>query len=151
MKKFEKDFVVTPIPDPANLNEVIAGKKWTFGLVFQENAYYVSLKPDAERRMDWNLPDEIRKLDPTLMHYFIIQEILGIKVEDQGTSNCIDYERSFPICLTKVMKGSIQLALITNEVSIDDVKTICSSGCTLPQKSTYFWPKVICGFVFSSI
>jgi uncharacterized protein (DUF1015 family) len=151
MKKFEKDFVVTPISDPANLNEVIAGKKWTFGLIFQENAYYASLKPDAERRMEWNFPDEIRKLDLTLMHYFIIQEILGIKGQDQGTSNCIEYERSFPTCLTKVIKGDVQLALITNEVSIDDVKTICSSGCTLPQKSTYFWPKVICGFVFSSI
>jgi len=41
--------------------------------------------------------------------------------------------------------------LITNEVSIGDVKTVCRSGCTLPQKSTYFWPKVICGFVFSSL
>jgi uncharacterized protein (DUF1015 family) len=25
------------------------------------------------------------------------------------------------------------------------------SGSTLTQKSTHFWPKVICGFVFSSI
>jgi uncharacterized protein (DUF1015 family) len=32
-----------------------------------------------------------------------------------------------------------------------DVKTVCHSGSTLPQKSTYFWPKAICGFVFSSI
>ena len=151
IKKFEKNFVIKPVSDSENLNEVIAGKMWTFGLIFQDSAYYVSLKPDAIRKMKWNFPEEIKTLDLTLMHYFIIQEILGIAGKDQDTSSCIEYERSFPACLTKVMKGEVQLALITNEVSIADVKTICSSGCTLPQKSTYFWPKAICGFVFSSI
>jgi uncharacterized protein (DUF1015 family) len=43
------------------------------------------------------------------------------------------------------------MAIITNEVSIEDVKRICHSGFTMPQKSTYFYPKVICGFLFSSI
>jgi len=61
------------------------------------------------------------------------------------------FERSFAACLTKVITGACQLALITNEVSITDVKTVCRSGCTLPQKSTCFRPKVICGFVFSAL
>ncbi len=85
------------------------------------------------------------------MHYFIIQEILGLKGKDQSRSVCIEYERSFAACLTKVLRGEVQLAFITNEISISDVKTVCHSGSTLPQKSTYFWPKAICGFVFSSI
>ena len=151
MKKFERDFVITPVSDPANITEVIAGKKRTFGLIFQENAFCVRLKSDAENKLAWNFPDEIKSLDLTMMHFFIIQEILGIKGRDQSKSTCIEYERSFPACLTKVMKGEVQLAVITNEVSIADVKSVCSSGCTLPQKSTFFWPKVICGFVFSSI
>jgi len=111
----------------------------------------VRLKPDALQILKWNFPPEINSLDLTVMHYFIIQECLGIKGDDQSTSDCIEYERSFVTCLTKVVKGDVQLALITNDVSIDDVKTVCASGCTMPQKSTHFWPKVICGFVFSSI
>jgi len=43
------------------------------------------------------------------------------------------------------------MALIPNDISMDDVKSVCTRGCTLPQKSTHFWPKVICGFVFSSL
>ena len=151
MKKFEKNFIIKPISDPENLNEFIAGKKETFGLIFKDSAYVVVLKPDANRKIKWNFPDEVRSLDLTLMHYFIIQEILGIKGKDQLTTNCIEYERSFPACLTKVLMGDVQLALVTNEVSIGDVKCVCRSGCTLPQKSTYFWPKAICGFVFSSV
>jgi len=86
-----------------------------------------------------------------IKHLVALQEILGIKGEDQNTSDCIEYERSFSACLTKVVKGDAKMALITNDISIDDVKTVCNSGCTLPQKSTHFWPKVICGFVFSSL
>jgi uncharacterized protein (DUF1015 family) len=86
-----------------------------------------------------------------IKHLVALQEILGIKGEDQNTSDCIEYERSLSACLTKVVKGDAKMALITNDISIDDVKTVCNSGCTLPQKSTHFWPKVICGFVFSSL
>jgi uncharacterized protein (DUF1015 family) len=76
---------------------------------------------------------------------------MGIKSEDQSFSDCIEYGRSFSAYLTKVVKGDTKMALITNDISIDDVKTVCNSGCTRPQKSTHFWPKVICGFDFSSL
>ena len=151
LNKFEKYFTVKPVPDPDIMPEIIAGKSWTFGLIFAENAYQVRLKPDVHATMKWNFPDDIKVLDLTVMHYFIIQQILAIKGKDQSTSSCIEYERSFAACLAKVLKKEVRLALITNEISISEVKTVCRSGYTLPQKSTYFWPKAICGFVFSSI
>jgi uncharacterized protein (DUF1015 family) len=151
LQKFDTYFNVKSVSDPDIMPEIIAGKNWTFGLIFQDNAYQVRLKPEVHHTIKWNFPDEIKALDLTVMHYFIIQEILGLKGKDQSRSACIEYERSFAACLTKVLRGEVQLAFITNEISISDVKTVCHSGCTLPQKSTYFWPKAICGFVFSSI
>jgi uncharacterized protein (DUF1015 family) len=85
------------------------------------------------------------------MHYFVIEKILGIPGKIQRQSVNIDFERSFTECLTKVMKGAAQMAIITNEITIEEVKSVCRSGYTMPQKSTYFYPKVICGFLFSSI
>ena len=151
LKKLERHFVIKPVSNPDHMDEIIAGKRWTFGLIFPENAFQISLKPDAHRKLNWKFPDKIKTLDLTVLHYFVIQEVLGIKGKDQSTSECIGFERSFAACLTNVIQGACQIALITNEVSIDDVKTVCGSGCTLPQKSTYFWPKVICGLVFSSL
>ena len=151
VKKLEKYFTVKPVPNPDIMPEVIADQSWSFGLIFADNAYRVRLKPQVFATMKWNFPDDIKALDLTVMHYFIIQEILGLQGKDQATSSCIEYERSFAACLTRVMQQEVQLALITNEISISDVKTVCASGCTLPQKSTYFWPKAICGFVFSQI
>jgi uncharacterized protein (DUF1015 family) len=151
INKITKYFIVKPVANPDHMTEIIAGKKWTFGLIFRENAFRLQLRPDVHDTLRWNFPPEIKSLDLTVLHFFIVQEILGIKGEDQNTSDCIEYERSFGACLTKVIKGDAQLALITNDVLIDDIKTVCGSGCTLPQKSTHFWPKVICGFVFSSL
>ena len=151
LKKLERHFTVKPVPNPDHMDEIIAGKQWTFGLIFHDDAYQISLKPEAHCELKWNFPDKVKALDLTVLHYFVSQEILGIKGPDQGDSNHIEFERSFAACLTKVIRGDCQLALITNELSIGDVKTVCRSGCTLPQKSTYFWPKVVCGFVFSSL
>ena len=85
------------------------------------------------------------------MHYFIIEKALGIKGIDQRKSKHIDFDRSFGDCLSKTILGEVQMAIITQEVTIDDIKTVCASGYTMPQKSTYFYPKVVCGFLFSSI
>ena len=151
LKKLERYFFIRPVSNPQDMTEVIAGKKWTFGLIFPDSACEVRLKPEVHDLLKWNFPAEIRSLDLTVMHFFIIQEALGIKGEDQNTTDWIEYERSFAACLTRVFRGEAQLALITNDISIEDVKTVCATGGTLPQKSTHFWPKVICGFVFSSI
>jgi uncharacterized protein (DUF1015 family) len=101
--------------------------------------------------MRWHFPDVVKELDLTVMHYFIIEKVLGIAGKDQRKSENISFDRSFSDCLKKVLKDEAQMAIITNEVSIEDVKKVCHSGATMPQKSTYFYPKVICGFLFSSI
>jgi uncharacterized protein (DUF1015 family) len=151
MKKFEKNFFVKPLADKCDADKVILSERWTFGVLFKENAYRVRLKPEAFSFMKWNFPEEVKKLDLTVMHYFIIENILGIPGNIQSASECIEYNRSFPVCMTKLINGEAQMALITRDIAIDDVIRICCSGCTMPQKSTYFYPKVICGYVFGSI
>lgn len=151
LKKLENDFIIKPVDDADTLQEIIAGKQWAFGLMFKENAYKLRLKPEALATMTWQFPEVVRKLDLTVMHYFIIEKALGIPGKDQRKSENIFFDRSFSDCLKRVLKDEAQLAIITNEVSIEDVKNVCHSGATMPQKSTYFYPKVICGFLFSSI
>jgi uncharacterized protein (DUF1015 family) len=151
LKKLSRYFTIKPVEDPDVLHEIIIGKKWAFGLVFKENAYKLRLNPESLAQMKWPFPDEVKELDLTVMHYFIIQQALGIKGKDQRKSEKISFDRSFADCLKHVYDGTAQVAIITNEVSIDEVKKVCGSGYTMPQKSTYFYPKVICGFVFASI
>lgn len=151
IEKLERYFTIKVLDDADTANEIIVGKPWAFALLFKENAYKVRLKPEVMATMSWPFPDAVKKLDLTVMHYFIIEKVLGILGKEQRQSDKIFFDRSFGDCLTKVIREEAQMAIITNEVSIEEVKNVCASGYTMPQKSTYFYPKVICGFVFSSI
>jgi len=151
IKSLEENFTVKPVDDADTLNEVIEGSPWTFGVLFKDSAYKIRLRPEAFSRMTWPFPEEIKRLDLTVLHYFVIERVLGIAGKDQRRAENISFDRSFSDCLSKVIRGESQMALITQEVSIEDVITVCKSGYTMPQKSTYFYPKVVCGFVFGSI
>jgi uncharacterized protein (DUF1015 family) len=151
LRKLAPYFTIKPVDDPDTLYELILGKQWTFGLLFRDNAFKVKLLPEAFQDFHWPFPDEIKKLDLTVMHHFIIEKALGIQGKEQRQSDYLGFDRSFSDCMTKVVQGEVQMAIITQEISIEEVKKVCTSGYMMPQKSTYFYPKVICGFLFSSI
>jgi len=151
LEKLDHFFFIKPIEEAFDVSEVILGKKWAFGLLIGDNAYKVRLKPEMIELIDWNFPKEIKELDLTVLHYFIIEKCLGIPGKDQKGSHNIHFERNFTKCLQQVTSGEAQCAIITKYISIETVKQVCYSGYTLPQKSTYFYPKVICGFLFGSI
>ncbi len=50
-----------------------------------------------------------------------------------------------------VDSGKAEASFIMAYPKIKDIKEISEAGERMPQKSTYFYPKVICGFVFASI
>lgn len=150
LEKLQTDFIVKPA-EQDTINEIIIGKQWAFGVVFKDSAYKVRLKPEAFQKMTWPFPEQVKRLDLTVMHYFIIEKILGIPGKEQRQSENIEFDRSFSDCISKVIREDAQMAIITQDISIEDVKEVCKSGYTMPQKSTYFYPKVICGFLFSSI
>lgn len=151
LDKVSQYFHVKEIEDADNLNDVIAGKRWTFGLLLADGGYRISLKPEVFETMTWKFPELIRRLDLTVLHYFIIEKALGIPGKDQRISPHLSFDRSLSDCLQRVTSGQAQVAIIVNEVTIDEVKQVCASGYTLPQKSTYFYPKTIAGLLFTSI
>lgn len=151
LKKLEPYFHFRSIENPYDIEEILLGKKWAFGLLFDDETIKIRLKPECIDLIDWQFPDVIKELDLTVMHYFIIEKALGIEGKNQRNSMNITFERNFSTCLTKTMKKEAQFAIITKEISMETVKEVCGSGYTLPQKSTYFYPKVICGYLFGSI
>lgn len=151
LRKLENHFSVKPVEDMDTLPETIAGKPWTFGIMFKDEAFKIRLRSESFPQLKWPFPEEVKKLDLTVMHYFIIEKILGISGKEQRQSEHLAYDRSFSDCLTKVSQQQAQMAIITNEVTIEEVKKICHSNYTMPQKSTYFYPKVVEGFLFTSI
>lgn len=151
MDKLAEDFIIKPVENAADIHEIILGKQWAFGILFKDKTFKIRLKPEKFDSLRWNFPESVKKLDLTVLHYFVIEKVFGIPGKEQRSSENIEFERNFTSCLTKTIKEEAQCALITKEISMEQVKEVCYSGYTMPQKSTFFYPKTICGYLFSSI
>jgi uncharacterized protein (DUF1015 family) len=149
--KLKENFKIKKLHNPANTNFIISGKKFEYGLIFEQNAYQLKLKPGRLEEIAWNFPDEVKELDQTVLHYFIIEKALNIPGKNQRTSPHIAYEKNFTKCMLQVIKKEAQCAVITNGISMKEIKRVSQSGHILPQKSSYFYPKLTAGFLFSSI
>ena len=151
LEKLEPYFLIKPLEDAYTAEEIIMGKKWAFGVLLADGAYKIRLRPEVFDQLAWAFPEEVKQLDLTVLHYFVIEKALGIAGKEQRRSDHISFSRSFSECLTKVLQGDAQVAFITQGVSMDEIKQVCQTGYTMPQKSTYFYPKAVCGLLFSSI
>lgn len=151
LSALEPDFIIKPMNDAADLNQIILGKKNAFGLIIGNEAYKIRLKEGKSEEIPWDIPNVVKEIDLTVMHYFVFERVLGISRKEQASSHHISFERNFTICHNKVVKDGANFALITNGVPMESVKEVCYSGHLMPQKSTYFYPKAICGYLFGTI
>ena len=148
----EAYFTVLPKDDATDLPEIIAGKPWAFGLYLSGQAYKIRLRPEAHHLLNWDTTEEVKALDLTVLHFFVLEKVLGLVGPDaQRAWPGVAYVRNFHECLQRVDRGEARAALIVNEVSMAEVEAVCHSGAVMPPKSTFFYPKTIGGFLFSSI
>ena len=151
LQKTEKYFTIKKLNDVEEIGELILQKKWAFGLVFKDSAYKIRLIPEKIESFGFDLPEVAKEVDLMVLHYFFIEKVLGIPFDDQRLSDKIAYERNLNRCFSKVNSGAASCAVITKEVPMSQVLDVCKSGFTMPQKSTYFYPKALTGLLFGSI
>jgi uncharacterized protein (DUF1015 family) len=88
----------------------------------------------------------LRALDVTVLHDVIFQRFLGLppEVQRQKLSYTIDEEEA----LQWVAERRCQAAFFLNSTTFEQIAAVCGHGETMPQKSTYFFPKLLTGLVF---
>ncbi|HUC98647.1 MAG TPA: hypothetical protein VMR88_09200, partial [Candidatus Polarisedimenticolaceae bacterium] len=77
--------------------------------------------------------------------------ILGLSPEQQTNGEAIRYSQDEEAVLQALEKEDYQAAFILNATKSVDILAIVDSGETMPQKSTYFYPKLISGLVVNKI
>ena len=103
-----------------------------------------TLVPDA-------LPAEVKGLDVVLLHNYIIRQLLGVSQEAQEKKLNIHYIQNINECVEEVANGKSQVAFFVNPTKIEQVRAVAKSGNTMPQKSTFFFPKLISGLVLNKM
>ncbi|AGA80173.1 DUF1015 domain-containing protein [Echinicola vietnamensis] len=144
-------FTVERIPDDTSLESFTITKPWTYMLMLRGDAYEISLRKEKFNQFAATLPDTVKRLDISVLHYFFVECIIGIPMNEQRSSEQITFETDLIKCQEKLSQHQADVAIITREISVNTVMEVCKSGYTLPQKTTNFYPKTSSGLLFGSI
>ena len=118
--------------------------------------YLVTLRDRdaAERRLCELFPDKsdaYKNLDVTVLHSLILEEIFGIDRENMANQINLTYTRSADEAIEGVDSGKFNCAFIINPTKVSEIRDVAAAGDKMPQKSTYFYPKLITGLVMNKI
>jgi len=81
----------------------------------------------------------------------ILEHILGLTREQQVNGETIRYSQDEEAVLQSLEKEDFQAAFILNAPKAEDILTVAAGGEKMPQKSTYFYPKLFSGLIVNKI
>ena len=101
---------------------------------------------DAIKWVHGEASDLLKQLDVTILHDAILKDLFGIEGMDK-----VGYTRDAKEAIDAVENGSNTVAFLMNPPSVSDMRLIAMGGEKMPQKSTYYYPKLLSGLVFWSM
>jgi uncharacterized protein (DUF1015 family) len=131
-----------------------AKKHRVIGASFKRDPRYLILRLKNKRIMHRLAPDlsaPLRELDVTTLHLLILEHILRLGSDLQASGETIRYSQDEEAVLQALEKEDFQAAFILNPPKTEEILTIANSGEKMPQKSTYFYPKLISGLIVNKI
>jgi uncharacterized protein (DUF1015 family) len=156
-KKLEKYFIVEKKPlDAKKIDSEKIGKKimaeietedkHKFALYSPDSYYILTLKDEqvmdivaAEHPRIW------RTLDVSILHKLILEKFLGIT--EKNLEDHVKYTRVGAEAVQLVHEGTYDFSFLMNATKIDQLRAIADANEHMPQKSTYFLPKMLSGLV----
>ncbi|ACF13194.1 conserved hypothetical protein [Chloroherpeton thalassium ATCC 35110] len=152
LAKLRPLFELTELPDKTALKIFMeAHPKHAFGMIAQNVSYGISLKVSLDEAIAETMPNALKSLDVTILHHAILGERLGLSQESQARQTNLIYSKDVDEVFEKVASGAVQLGFVMNATSIHEVVDVASVGEVMPQKSTYFYPKLATGLVFNAL
>ncbi len=94
-----------------------------------------------------HMPDVLKALDVNILFYGILKPALNIDEEDLKNQKKISYCKDESETIRLVESGDKQVAFILQYPRVENLKKVISTKETMPQKSTYFYPKIPSGAV----
>jgi uncharacterized protein (DUF1015 family) len=125
-----------------------------FGLYdsHHKQAYRLRLKDVAalDAQMEGK-PEAYRRLDSAILETLVLKGLAGLSENDILAKRGIGYAKNVPDTLGLLGDGSYDVAFFLRPIPVDQVRAICESDENMPPKSTFFFPKVMTGFVFNPV
>ena len=132
-----------------------AAKKYrVIGASFKRDPRYLILRLKNKRVMQSlakDLSAALRDLDVSTLHLLILGQILGLTAEQQSNGENIRYTQDEESALQSLEKEDYQAVFILTPPKTEEILAVVSTGEQMPQKSTYFYPKLLSGMIINKI
>ncbi|MCL2678119.1 MAG: DUF1015 domain-containing protein, partial [Clostridiales bacterium] len=140
---------------PRLLEQIGTGGEQTpsFGLCFPGSLYLLQL-PDKESACAGFAPQKPlcwRELDVSLLHALILEKLLGIGAQEMAEEGFLGYTREAEAAVAKVESGEYQCSLLLGKPLVRSMLEVAQAGEKMPQKSTFFYPKIIAGLLIHKL
>jgi uncharacterized protein (DUF1015 family) len=124
----------------------------SFVLCTGEQSWLVSLNEQGKARMEqsghsaaWN------NLDVAVAHTLVLEELLGLNAADLTAGTHVSFTRDARQALQALKLKEAQVALLLNPTRVQQICDVAEADDRMPQKSTYFYPKLITGLVINPL
>ncbi|MDO9573586.1 MAG: DUF1015 domain-containing protein [Candidatus Contubernalis sp.] len=124
-----------------------------FGLYGGEGILYLLTLKDEEamEKMNINYSRDWKGLDVSVLQIMIFEKHLHIQDAMRERESHLTYERDEISAIESVDNGSHQLAFFMNPTKVDELTAVAGGGERMPQKSTFFYPKLGTGLVINKL
>ena len=108
----------------------------------------MELKKNAKEIIDFR-SEAYSDLDVSILHSYVLENALGIDKENMANQINLRYTRSMNEAIESVKNGNATGAFLINATKVSQIKAVALAGDKMPQKSTYFYPKLKTGLVMN--
>lgn len=170
VEKLKEHFEVTAYGFGSSLNKTDAKGKMlkqmaanqkagenAFGIYIGDKHLYIAVLKDTQA-MEKAVPERSaawQSLDVSVLHKLVIERLLGIDDERLAAGENIEYVKDtgkgIDDSIDKVDNGEVQIALFMNPPTVEQIQKVAEAGERMPQKSTYFYPKVYTGLTVNKL
>jgi uncharacterized protein (DUF1015 family) len=97
------------------------------------------------------VPRVIRSIDAAVLEALVLAPLLGLEGEQFLATDQIRYVRGAERATRLVDTGDAGSAFLLRPPTVDQVQAVAAAGRLMPQKSTYFFPKLYSGFLLNPL
>lgn len=147
----------TPLPDGARAKAELEKRgqnQVCFLLLSGGQAFYLSLRESLRGDAQLGVgagPDVLMGLDDTVLHSLVLEQALAIDRAAQEAQTYLRYLKDSEQALRAAAEPGVQAVFFMNPTRVSQVMQVSDAGEVMPQKSTFFFPKIASGIVLNPL
>ncbi len=105
----------------------------------------------AAREANPDASTAYQELDVTILQSLVLDKILGITEKDMASEANVTFFKDPDDAFERLAAGEFQVGFFMNPTGLDQIREVALGGERMPQKATFFYPKLPTGLVFHDL